>query len=301
MTPNKTLVFKKVTTAAPVPGEHLAVEDRPIDLSAPPPGGLTFSILYASFDPYLRGKMGPPSTKSYPVPFELDGPIRSDAVARVLKSDTDAYAAGDLVLARLPVAEYAALGRDELGTIKGRLHNPHGLADLGLFLGPLGMPGLTAWSSYHEIGQPRKGETIFISSAAGAVGQVVGQIAKQEGLRVVGSVGSDEKLEFILNELGFDAGFNYKKERAWDALKRLAPDGVDIYYDNVGGEQLEAALEAMNDWGRIVACGMVSGVLLPLVLMSRRDADTDYRFRATMSPRRSAMACATSTKLSGSG
>ena len=119
------------------------------------------------------------------------------------------------------------------------------------FLGALGMPGLTAWASLHEIGKPKKGETIFVSSAAGPVGQAVGQIAKHEGLRVIGSVGSDAKLELITERLAFDGGFNYKTEKPAAALKRLAPDGIDIYYENVGGEQLEAALDAMNWWGRI--------------------------------------------------
>ncbi|PBP20308.1 NADP-dependent leukotriene B4 12-hydroxydehydrogenase [Diplocarpon rosae] len=109
-----------------------------------------------------------------------------------------------------------------------------------------------------DIGKPKKGETIFVSAASGAVGQLVGQLAKHEGLRVIGSVGSDEKLDFIVNELKFDGAFNYKKEKPLDALRRLAPDGIDIYYENVGGEQLEAAIEVMNNFGRIVACGMVS-------------------------------------------
>ncbi|GAB1317031.1 Endo-polygalacturonase 6 [Madurella fahalii] len=257
MSTNKTLIFKKVPTGIPVAGEHLAVEDRPIDISSPPPGGVTLSILFASFDPYLRGKMRPSHITSFSPAFELEAPITNDTVARVLGSDTDAYKPGDLVIANLPLAEYAVLREGELGRIRSKVHNRHGLKDLGLFLGPLGMPGMTAWSSLYEIGQPKKGETIFISSAAGAVGQIVGQIAKREGLRVIGSVGSDEKLEFIVKELGFDGGFNYKKERARDVLKRLAPDGLDIYYDNVGAEQLEDALGAMNDFGRIVACGMV--------------------------------------------
>ncbi|KAK4234167.1 hypothetical protein C8A03DRAFT_47434 [Achaetomium macrosporum] len=259
-TTNKTLVFKKIPTGTPVPGEHLVIEDRgPFDTSAaPPPGGVTFSILYASFDPYLRGRMRPAHIRSYRPAFALDGPVSNYTVAKVLKSDCPDYQPGDVVVAFLPIAEYATVNKEELGVIQRKVQNPHGLKDLGLFLGPLGMPGLTGWSSLHEIGQPKKGETIFISSAAGAVGQVVGQIAKREGLRVIGSVGSDEKLEFITKELGFDGGFNYKKERAKNALKRLAPDGVDIYFENVGGEQLEDALDAMNDFGRIVACGMIS-------------------------------------------
>jgi len=162
-----------------------------------------------------------------------------------------------LVTGRFPIAEFAALSKGEVAGGVRKINNPYGLG-LGLFLGPLGMPGLTGWSSLYEIGKPKKGETIFISSAAGAVGQVVGQVAKREGLRVIGSVGSDEKLEFIVKELGFDGGFNYRKEKTSDALKRLAPEGLDIYYENVGGEQLADALDAMKDFGRIVACGMVS-------------------------------------------
>lgn len=113
------------------------------------------------------------------------------------------------------------------------------------------MPGLTAYSSFYEIGQPKKGETIFISAASGAVGQIVGQLAKHEGLTVIGSVGSDAKLDFIKKDLNFDDGFNYKTEKPVEALNRLAPKGIDIYYENVGGDQLDAALEALNQFGRI--------------------------------------------------
>lgn len=137
------------------------------------------------------------------------------------------------------------------------MKNPYNLDPIE-YIGVLGMPGLTAYSSLYDIGKPVKGETIFISAASGAVGQLVGQLAKHEGLRVIGSVGSDEKLEYITKELKFDGGFNYKKENPADALKRLAPGGIDIYYENVGGVQLEAAINALNDFGRIVACGMIS-------------------------------------------
>jgi len=156
----------------------------------------------------------------------------------------------------LPSEEYSAVSKEGAQTMN-KIENPFNL-DLKAFIGPLGMPGLTAYSSFYDIGQPKKGETIFISAASGAVGQLVGQLAKHEGLRVIGSVGSDDKLDFITKDLNFDGGFNYKKEKPMDALQRLAPDGVDIYYENVGGEQLEAAINHMNNFGRIVACGMVS-------------------------------------------
>jgi len=259
-TQNKTLVFKKIPDAAPVPGEHLVIEDRPID-TTPPSGGVTLSILSASFDPYLRGKMRDVNVKSYSPAFPLNDPISNATISRVLKSDSPDFKEGELVYGLLPIAEYASLTKEELKKVR-KIHNPHNL-ELGLFLGPLGMPGLTGWSSFYEIGQPKKGETIFISSAAGAVGQVVGQIAKKEGLKVIGSVGSDDKLDFILKELEFDGAFNYKKEKPLDALKRLAPQGIDIYYENVGGEQLEAAIEHLNDFGRIVGCGMISQYNLP--------------------------------------
>lgn len=256
MARNRTLVFKKVPTGLPVPGEHLAVEDRPLDLEADaPPGGLLVEILYASFDPYLRNKMRDPSVKSYTPGLNIDDPFTNGTVSRVLKSNTPSFQQGDILFAALPIAEYAVVP-DPSAVSARKISNPHNL-DLGMFLGPLGMPGLTAYSGLHKIGKPQKGETIFVSSAAGAVGQVVGLVAKNEGLRVIGSVGSDEKLEYITRELGFDGGFNYKKESVFDALPRLAPNGIDIYFENVGGEQLEAAIANMNPHGRIAACGMV--------------------------------------------
>jgi NADPH-dependent curcumin reductase CurA len=286
---NRTLIFKKIPSHLPVPGEDLVVEDLGFDPSAAPsPGGLTLEVLYASFDPYQRGRMRAANVKSYSPAYELGKPIASGAIGRVLKSDADAYKPGDLVVGLLPTGEYVTLSKDRLAAIQAKVHNPHGLKELGLFLGPLGMPGLTGWSSLHEIGQPKKGETIFISSAAGAVGQVVGQIAKREGLKVIGSVGSDDKLEFITKELGFDGGFNYKKEKTADALKRLAPEGLDIYYENVGGEQLEAALDAMKDFGRIVACGMVS-LLAQFTAGMRNDLTICNRFHNITCPRRSDM------------
>lgn len=228
MVQNKTLVFKKVPSGVPKPGEDLVIEDRPIDLEQPAPeGGLVVKEIYASFDPYLRGKMRPAGTKSYSPAFDIDAPIVNDTVSKVLKSNSPDHKEGDLVLGYLPIAEYARVSKEQMRGIR-KVNNPNNF-DLAYFLGPLGMPGLTAWAGLHEIGQPKKGETIFISSAAGAVGQVVGQAAKREGLRVIGSVGSDDKLKFITEELGFDGGFNYKKEEPLDALKRLCPDGIDIY------------------------------------------------------------------------
>ncbi|KAK2747727.1 hypothetical protein FQN57_001756 [Myotisia sp. PD_48] len=257
---NKALVLKKLPSTFPEAGEHLVVEElpTPFDPNAPAPeNGVTLQSLYTSFDPYMRGRMRPAQVKSYSPAYELGAAIPSRSIAKVLKSNTSKYSPGDIVVGMLPIQQFDSLSADQLEAIR-ILPNPEGLQDLRVFLGPLGMPGLTAYSSLYEIGKPKKGETIFISSAAGAVGQVVGQIAKHEGLTVIGSVGSDEKLEYITKELGFDSGFNYKKEKPDAALKRLAPNGIDIYYENVGGEHLQAALDALNDFGRIVACGMIS-------------------------------------------
>lgn len=252
MVQNKGIIFKAIPTGWPEPGKDLAIEARDFDLEqAPQEGGMIVRTYYASFDPYQRGRMRDPKVKSYSAPFVLGEPITNRTIMKVLKSNTDKYQPGDVVISTgvSAIEEYTSLSKAEVEQVR-KLENPHNL-DPKHFLGALGMPGLTAWSSFYEIGQPKKGETIFISAASGAVGQLVGQLAKHEGLKVIGSVGSDDKLDFITKELGFDAGFNYKKEKPTEALQRLAPNGIDIYYENVGGEQLEAAITAMNDFGRI--------------------------------------------------
>ncbi|MCJ1228225.1 hypothetical protein MMC12_004886 [Toensbergia leucococca] len=257
MVQNKGLIFKSIPEGWPVPGKDLAIEARDFDSNAPPPkDGITVKLYYASLDPYQRGRMRAPEIKSYAPPFELGEPITNAAIAKVLKSNTDKFSEGDIVIGPLPFEEYGSL---DASTTKGlkKLQNPYNL-DPKLYLGALGMPGLTAYSSFYAIGQPKKGETIFISAASGAVGQIVGQLAKHEGLTVIGSVGNDEKLEFIKKELNFDEGFHYKKESPSDALARLAPKGIDIYYENVGGEHLDAALGALTNFGRIGTFSLIT-------------------------------------------
>lgn len=259
MVQNKGVIFKQVPDGWPKPGQDLAVESRDFNLDQSlPQGAIIAKNYYASFDPYQRGRMRSPEKKSYFPPFELGKPITNRSIMKVVKSNGSSFKEGDVLISDsvTPIEEFTVFSADEVKTLR-KLENPYNL-DPKYFLGPLGMPGLTAWSSFYEIGQPKKGETIFISAASGAVGQLVGQLAKHEGLHVIGSVGDDAKLEYITKELGFDSGFNYKKEKPADALARLAPNGIDIYYENVGGEQLEAAINAMNNFGRIVACGMIS-------------------------------------------
>ncbi|KAK3078238.1 hypothetical protein LTS18_008091 [Coniosporium uncinatum] len=259
MVQNKGLIFKKVPSGWPVPNQDLVIEDRGFDLDQEPPqGGLTIKNFYVSFDPYQRGRMRDPSVKSYSPPFQLGEPISNRGISKVIKSGTDKFKPGDVVVSvqGTPTEEYSVLS-PELTKSAFKLDNPYNL-DPKTFIGALGMPGLTAWSSFYEIGEPKKGESIFISAASGAVGQLVGQLAKHEGLKVYGSVGDDKKLDFIMKELKFDDGFNYKKEKPSDALQRMCPDGIDIYFENVGGEQLEAAINHLNQFGRIIACGMIS-------------------------------------------
>lgn len=189
--------------------------------------------------------------------FEYNEPLSSGSIVKVIKSDCEKFQPGDLLVGFVNMEEYSALSKHACDYMVRKIENPYNLDPIH-WLGAMGMPGLTAYSSFYDIGKPVKGETIFISAASGAVGQIVGQLAKHEGLKVIGSVGSDDKLDFILKELNFDGGFNYKTEKPADALARLAPEGIDIYYENVGGEQLEASLNAMKEFGRIICCGMVS-------------------------------------------
>jgi NADPH-dependent curcumin reductase CurA len=259
MVQSKALVLARRPTRYPIPGEDLIITTNEVDIEAPPPeGGLILKANYISYDPYLRSHM----KASHPGRFELNQTLDEMAISTVISSSSPRFKAGDVVIGYAKFSEYQIFSKEAtenttLGIGLTLLRNPLEL-DPKVFLGALGMPGITAYSSFYEIGKPKKGEIIFISAASGAVGQIVGQLAKREGLKVIGSVGSDEKLKFIKEELSFDAGFNYKKENAGDALKRLLAElgkgGLDIYYDNVGGETLDAALAAMGSFGRIGLC-----------------------------------------------
>jgi len=267
MAPNKALILVQYPAAFPIPGTDLVIKSTEFDPKTPPPeGGLILKTNYLSYDPYLRGKMKPPTPASYAKGFEHGEPIYNFAISTVVSSANSRFKAGDVVLGTSNFQEYVMVPKERADLTNTAmafelLDNPLGL-DPKVFLGALGMSGLTAYSSFYEIGKPKKGETIFISAASGAVGQIVGQLAKREGLKVLGSVGSDQKLKFIKEELGFDGGFNYKTEEPAAGLKRLLGElgssGLDIYYDNVGGEHLDASIAAMNTFGKIIMCGSVS-------------------------------------------
>ncbi|KAI9725149.1 MAG: hypothetical protein M1828_003491 [Chrysothrix sp. TS-e1954] len=258
-TQNKGLILASIPSGFPTPGVEIQIQDRPIDLQQNlPPNTLLVKNHHVSFDPFQRGRMRPASVKSYSPAYELNAPLQNSTVSTVINSSSSKFQKHDLVLVSYNggTEEYTLVPPDLLPNVS-KLDNPHGI-DERHFLGALGMPGLTAYSSFYEIGRPKRGETLFVSSASGAVGSLVGQLALHEGLTVIGSVGTDEKLAYITQTLGFSGGFNYKSEDPSAALKRLAPGGIDIYYENVGGEQLQAAVDHMRDFGRIVACGMIS-------------------------------------------
>ncbi|KAL8718893.1 MAG: hypothetical protein Q9181_008136 [Wetmoreana brouardii] len=258
MSPNRAFMFNSIPSGLPVIGENIFVQPAPYDADGIcPANGIFLKCLYASIDPYHRSRMRPPHIKSYQPALKPGDTLTARSIATVLRSENSAFSPGDIVVGPLPIQEYVALSEETLGPLN-QLHNPLGIEDIRVYLGALGVPGLTAYGGLYEIGRPENGQTIFISAASGAVGQMVGQLAKLEGLRTIGSVGSDEKLEYITSILGFDAGFNYKKERPAEALPRLAPEGIDIYFDNVGGEHLEAAFCSMRDFGRVVMCGTIA-------------------------------------------
>lgn len=227
MVPNPSFIYKHVPHGWPVPGQDLTIESPDFDIDAPPPtGGFTTHNLYAAFDPSQRGRMRDPSIPSYSPAMTPGQAVTSvHVIGKVLKSDNSSFKPDDLVLLTSSGTEtYTAVSAEAAQKIAAVLRVAEGVP-LTAYMGALGMTGMTAYGSLHEIGQPKRGQTILVSAAAGAVGQMVGQFAVREGLKVIGSVGDDEKLKFIINELGFAGGFNYKKEDPGEAIKRLAPEG----------------------------------------------------------------------------
>ncbi|KAF9313674.1 hypothetical protein BG003_004922 [Podila horticola] len=249
---NKQVVLLSRPTGFPVAGEHLGVQKTQVD-AVLEHNDILLRNLYVSADPYLRGRMRDVKN-SYVTSFELGKPFSSGGVSEVIQSRNPSFPVGAIVTGE----EYSHVPAAAVSGFKVVEGARDSKIPIRYWVGALGMPSFTAYSSLKIIGQPKKGETIFISAASGAVGQVVGQLAKLQGLRVIGSAGSDEKVEYLLKELKFDAAFNYKKGNILENLRSHAPNGIDIYYDNTGGEALEAALEVLNVNGRVVACGHIS-------------------------------------------
>lgn len=222
-----------------------------VPLPEPGPGQVLVQNIYMSVDPYMRGRMI--DRPSYRPPFKLGEALAGGCVGQVVKTGGERLQVGDYVLGQLGWREYYVSDEKYLTRVDPAI------APLQAYLGTVGMPGLTAYVGLLDIGQPKAGETVFVSAASGAVGAVVCQIAKIKGCRVVGSAGSAEKIAWLTEVAGIDAAFNYKKANNLSAaLRKHCPDGIDVYFDNVGGDHLEAAITLMNSFGRIVLCGMIS-------------------------------------------
>jgi NADPH-dependent curcumin reductase CurA len=219
-------------------------------IPAPADGEVLVRVVYLSLDPAMRGWMS--DRKSYIAPIGLGDVMRGLTVGVVEASQSPEFSPGDRVSGTLGWQQWAAVPAKELQKL------PAGLP-LPLFLGPLGMTGLTAYFGLLDIGQPKSGETVVVSAAAGAVGSVVGQIAKIVGCRVVGIAGGADKCAWLTDDLGFDAAVDYKNEDVAKALKVACPNGIDVYFDNVGGTILDAALRYLNRGARVPICGAIAG------------------------------------------
>jgi NADPH-dependent curcumin reductase CurA len=233
-----------------LPSEH-DFELVGVPIPTPATGEVLVRNLYMSVDPYMRGRMI--EQPSYVEPFQLGQALEGGCVGQVVQSQGSTFQVGDYVLGRKGWREYYVSNGADLTEIDPTLAPPQA------YLGILGMPGLTAYVGLLDIGRPQAGNTVFVSAAAGAVGSVVCQIAKLKGCRVVGSAGSPAKVHWLQEVAGVDAAFNYQEVGSLTAeLGRHCPQGIDVYFENVGGAHLEAALEHMNVRGRIVLCGMIS-------------------------------------------
>ncbi|MFC7196486.1 NADP-dependent oxidoreductase [Halosimplex aquaticum] len=215
------------------------------------PGEALVRTRYLSVDPYMRGRMS--AGESYAEPWEVGDPLRAAAVGEVVESNGAGFDEGDVVVGNLEWADYTAAPGTELTAV-----DPD-LAPVSTALGVLGMPGRTAYFGVREVAEPKAGDTFVVTGAAGAVGSVAGQIAALSGARVVGFAGSDEKVAFLEDQLGFDAGINYKETDDYRAaLDEAAPDGVDAYFDNVGGPITDAVFDRLNVDARVAICGQIA-------------------------------------------
>ncbi|KAK4701029.1 hypothetical protein P7C70_g5209, partial [Phenoliferia sp. Uapishka_3] len=254
MTRNNSQIFAAIPSGFPKPGEHIKLVEGTIDLEAPlKEGEILTKTLSLSLDPYLRGRMRAPEIKTYSEPYHVGQPMSNFGVGEVVVSANPNFKKGDKVYGEHKFSEYNIFSAEASKGLK-ILENKEKLP-WTTWVGAAGMPGQTAWHGLTNIAKPKKGETIFVSGASGAVGQMVIALSQQMGLKIIGSAGSDDKVAFLKDTLKIDIAFNYKKTETSAVLKE---NPIDIYWDNVGGPTLDAALDAMNWFGRIVACGQIS-------------------------------------------
>lgn len=245
---NRQILLTSYPQGLPTEENFMLIET---DIPSIQEGEVLIRSLYISVDPYMRGRMS--TAKSYVAPYNLNEVITGGVVGEVVESRNERFAAGDIVQGMLGWADYS------VSSGKGLQKIDPTLAPITTALGVVGMPGLTAYFGLLDIGNPQPGETVVVSGAAGAVGSIVGQIAKLKGCRVVGIAGSDEKNAYLQNELGFDETINYKTtDNLYKALKAACPNGVDVYFDNVGGEITDAVMPLLNFKARIPLCGQIT-------------------------------------------
>jgi NADPH-dependent curcumin reductase CurA len=243
---------RRIVLAARPNGEPADTDFRleEMDIPSPGDGQVLLRTLYLSLDPYMRGRMN--AGPSYAPPVQIGEVMEGATVSEVVESKSTQWRPGDLVRSYTGWQAYALAEGSGLERI-----DPN-MAPVSTALGVLGMPGLTAYTGLLNIGQPKAGETVVVAAASGAVGSVVGQIAKIKGCRAVGVAGSQQKCDFVRNTLGFDACVNHRSEKFAEELRAACPKGIDVYFENVGGRVLEAVVPLLNLFGRVPVCGLIA-------------------------------------------
>ena len=244
---NRKIILRSRPEKEPLKENFQIVEE---ELNAIQPGQVQLKSIYLSLDPYMRGRMN--AGRSYAKPVELGTTMEGEAVSEVIESNSNKFDKGDIVIGRTGWQTMPLVSDN----IIEKVYNPD--LPLGLALGTLGMPGRTAYIGMMNIGNPKKGETLVVSAASGAVGSVVGQIGKIHGCRVVGVVGNQEKSTYVKDELGFDNCLNYNDDNFEKKLGEICKEGVDIYWENVGGKTFNAVYPHFRDFARIPVCGVIS-------------------------------------------
>lgn len=246
-TKNRQILLGSRPTGEPTLDDFKLVET---EVPRPAPGQLLLRTIYLSLDPYMRGRMN--AGPSYAPPVEIGQVMEGGTVAEVIDSEVPGYVAGDLVVARTGWQEYAISSGEEVQKVDPALR------PISYALGVLGMPGLTAYTGLLTIGQPQPGETLVVGAASGAVGSVVGQIGRIKGCRVVGVAGGEQKCRFAKEELGLDACLDRREPDLPELLKAACPDGVDVYFESVGGAVFDAVFPLLNNFARVPVCGLIA-------------------------------------------